>query len=54
MEESLENLFKRQEEMERNFNVYLRAATLKHGRTSKRKHSKSGETKKDNNKWLTF
>jgi hypothetical protein len=35
MEESLENLFKRhaQEEMERNFNVYLRAATLKHGQT---------------------
>ena len=54
MEESLENLFKRQEEMERNFNVYLRAATLNHGQTSKRKHSKSGETKKDHNKWLTF
>jgi hypothetical protein len=54
MEESLENLFKGQEEMERNFNVYLRAATLNHGQTSKRKHSKSGETKKDHNKWLTF
>jgi hypothetical protein len=54
MEERLENLFKRQEEMEKNINVYLRAATLKHGQTSKRKHSKSGETEKDHNKWLTF
>ena len=39
MEESVENLFKRQEEMERNFNVYLRDARLKSGQTSKRKPS---------------
>ena len=54
MEKSLENLLKRQEDMERNFNVYLRDAELNHGQTSKRKTSKSGEAKRDNNKWLTF
>lgn len=54
MEESLENLLERQEEMEKNFNVYLRDASLKHGQTSKRKPFKAGETKNDHNKWLTF
>jgi hypothetical protein len=49
MEKSLENLLKRQEDMERNFNVYLRDAELKHGQTSERKTSKSGEAKRDNN-----
>ena len=48
-EESVETLFKRQEEMERKFNVYLQAAKLKQGHSTKRKNS--GE---DRNKWLTF
>ena len=49
MEESIGTLLKRQEEMERKFNVYLQAAKLKNGHPSKPKHSK-----KDRNKWLTF
>lgn len=54
MENKLENLLERQEEMERNFNAYLRNATLKYAGTSKRKTSKLRKTKKDDNKWLTF
>jgi len=49
MEESVEKLLKRQEEMERNFNVYLQAIKLKNGQRSKRAHTKSNK-----NKWLTF
>ena len=49
MEESVETLLKRQEEMERKFNVYLQAAKLKQGQSSKRKNSGEGR-----NKWLTF
>ena len=51
MEESVETLLKRQEEMERKFNVYLQATKLKNGQSSERAHTKSGE---DKNKWLTF
>ena len=51
MEESVDKLLKRQEEMEKNFNVYLRAGTLKHEQNSKRETAK---TKKDQSKWLTF
>ena len=39
MEESVETLLKRQEEMERKFNVYLQAAKLKKVQSSKRKNS---------------
>ena len=49
VEESVEKLLKRQEEMERKFNVYLQAAKLKKVQSSKPKHSV-----KDRNKWLTF
>ena len=49
VEKSLENLLERQEEMERNFNVYLQNARLKHGDNNKRK-SKS----EDHKKWLAF
>ncbi len=52
MQESLENLFQRQEEMERNFNNYLRDVNLNHVQTRKRKTSKS-EGIKRKNKWLT-
>ena len=45
----VEALLKRQEEMERKFNVYLQAAKLKKVQSSKPKHSE-----KDRNKWLTF
>ena len=45
----VEALLKRQEEMERKFNVYLQAAKLKKVQSSKPKHSG-----KDRNKWLTF
>ena len=51
MEESLQNLFKRQDEVEKNFNIYVRAATLRYGQNSKRK---TAETKKDHSKWLNF
>ena len=49
MEKSLENLLEQQEEMERNFNVYLQNARLKHGDNNTRK-SKS----EDHKKWLAF
>ena len=49
LQESVETLLKRQEEMERKFNVYLRAAKLKNGHSPKSKLSG-----KDRNKWLTF
>ena len=49
VEKSLENLLERQEEMERNFNVYLQNARLKHGDNSERK-TKS----EDHKKWLAF
>ena len=39
MEKSVETLLKRQEEMERKFNVYLQAAKLKKVQSSKRKNS---------------
>ena len=48
MEESVKMLLQ-QEEMERKFNVYLQAAKLNQGQSSKRKNSG-----KDRNKWLTF
>ena len=51
MEESVETLLKRQEEMERKFNVYLQATKLKTVQSSKRKNSNPDE---DRNKWLTF
>ena len=51
MEESVETLLKRQEEMERKLNVYLQAAKLEKRKSSKRKNSNPGE---DRNKWLTF
>ena len=44
-------LLKRQEEMERKFNVYLQATKLKTVQSSKRKNSNPDE---DRNKWLTF
>ncbi len=47
MKESLENLFQRQEEMERHFNIYLRDV-----QTRKRETSKSKGIKRKN-KWLT-
>ena len=49
LEGSIATLLKRQEEIERKFNVYLQAAKLKNGHRSKPKHSG-----KDRNKWLTF
>ncbi len=52
MQESLENLFQRQEEMERNFNNYLQDVNLNHVQTRKRETSKS-EGMKRKNKWLT-
>ncbi len=52
MQESLENLFQRQEEMERNFNIYLQDVNLNHVQTRKRETSKS-EGMKRKNKWLT-
>ncbi len=52
MEESQQNLFKRQEEVEKNFNIYLRAAIIKYGQNGKRK---TAETKKnDHSKLVTF
>ena len=48
MEESVETLLKRQEEMERK---YLQATRLKTVQSSKRKNSNPDE---DRNKWLTF
>ena len=39
LEESFETLLKRQEEMERKFNVYLQTAKLKKVQSSKPKHS---------------
>ena len=45
MEESVKTLFKRQEEMERKFNVYLQAAKLKQGQSRKPTHTKPGEDK---------
>ena len=51
MEEGVETLLKRQEEMERKFNVYLQATKLKTVQSSKRKNSNPDE---DRNKWLTF
>ena len=51
MEESVKTLLKRQEEMERKFNVYLQAAKLKQGQRRKRTHTKAGE---DKNKWLIY
>ena len=49
LEESFETLLKRQEEMEKRFNVYLQTAKLKKVQSSKPKHSV-----KDRNKWLAF
>ena len=51
LEESVKTLLKRQEEMERKFNVYLQAAKLKQGQSRKRTHTKAGE---DKNKWLIY
>ena len=42
----VETLLKREEEMERKFNVYLQTVKLKNGQSSKRKNP--------GNKWLTF
>ncbi len=52
MQESLENLFQRQEEMERNFNIYLRDVNLNHVQTRKRETSKSEGMKRVLNKLL--
>ena len=49
MEESVETLLKRQEEMERKFNIYLQTAKLKKVQSSKRINSYPVE---DRNKWL--
>ena len=47
MEDSLEKLFQRQEDMERNFNIYIQDAELNHVQTSERKPSKSEGTKRE-------
>ena len=49
MEESVETLLKRQEEMERKLNVYLQAAELKQEQS--RTHTKPRE---DKNKWSIY
>ena len=49
VEKRLENLLERQEEMERNSNVYLQNSRLKHGDNSERKTN--SEVHK---KWLAF
>ena len=49
MEESVETLLKRQEEMERKFNIYLQTAKLKKVQSSKRINSNPVE---DRDKWL--
>ena len=51
MEESVETLWKRQEEMERKFNVHLLAAKLKKVKSRKGKNSNLGE---DRNECLAF
>ena len=49
VEESVETLLKRQEEMERKFNIYLQTAKLKKVQSSKRINSYPVE---DRDKWL--
>ena len=51
VEKSLENLLRQQEEMERKFNLYLKAGTLQRDPNDKpRKHSKTNEKRKQNNR----